>query len=183
MNLDQKQPGFPEQVLPEYLTKIGVPFHILEQDTYSVVKRVVPEGKTTCGLCSRLRRGALYTFAAQRGVTKIALGHHRGDGQDSWDPDDSDGNLRDQDREQGAQQAAEDADPADDGDNYRPAFCPAAMRTHDGESDYERYETRQDDEQRITHDFRHHPGKQVHVQQHECPGQQHAGPDQTRNRL
>ena len=79
VNLDQKQPGFPEQVLPEYLTKIGVPFHILEQDTYSVVKRVIPEGKTTCGLCSRLRRGALYTFAAQHGITKIALGHHRGD--------------------------------------------------------------------------------------------------------
>ena len=79
VNLDQKQPGFPEQVLPEYLTKIGVPFQILEQDTYSVVKRVIPEGKTTCGLCSRLRRGALYTFAAQHGITKIALGHHRGD--------------------------------------------------------------------------------------------------------
>lgn len=79
VNLDQKQPGFPQQILPEYLTKIGVPFHILEQDTYSVVKRVIPEGKTTCGLCSRLRRGALYTFAAQHGITKIALGHHRGD--------------------------------------------------------------------------------------------------------
>ena len=79
VNLDQKQPGFPEHVLPEYLTRIGVPFHILEQDTYSVVKRVVPEGKTTCGLCSRLRRGALYTFAAEHGITKIALGHHRGD--------------------------------------------------------------------------------------------------------
>ncbi|MGH8378592.1 MAG: tRNA 2-thiocytidine(32) synthetase TtcA, partial [Gammaproteobacteria bacterium] len=74
-----KQPGFPQHVLPEYLTKIGVPFQILEQDTYSVVKRVIPEGKTTCGLCSRLRRGALYTFAANNGITKIALGHHRGD--------------------------------------------------------------------------------------------------------
>ena len=79
VNLDQKQPGFPEEVLPTYLTGIGVPFHILEQDTYSVVKRVVPEGKTTCGLCSRLRRGALYKFAAENGITKIALGHHRGD--------------------------------------------------------------------------------------------------------
>ena len=79
VNLDQKQPGFPEHVLPEYLSKTGVPFQILEQDTYSVVKRVVPEGKTTCGLCSRLRRGALYTYAAQQYVTKIALGHHRGD--------------------------------------------------------------------------------------------------------
>jgi len=79
VNLDQKQPGFPEEVLPTYLTGIGVPFHILEQDTYSVVKRVVPEGKTTCGLCSRLRRGALYNFAAENGITKIALGHHRGD--------------------------------------------------------------------------------------------------------
>ncbi len=79
VNLDQKQPGFPEHVLPEYLTRVGVPFHILEQDTYGVVKRVIPEGKTTCGLCSRLRRGALYTFAAEHGITKIALGHHRGD--------------------------------------------------------------------------------------------------------
>jgi len=79
VNLDQKQPGFPEEVLPTYLSGIGVPFHILEQDTYSVVKRVVPEGKTTCGLCSRLRRGALYSFAAENGITKIALGHHRGD--------------------------------------------------------------------------------------------------------
>src|SRR5210317_1077191 len=76
VNLDQKQPGFPAHVLPEYLTALGVPFHVLEQDTYSVVKRVIPEGKTTCGLCSRLRRGALYTFAAQEGFTKIALGHH-----------------------------------------------------------------------------------------------------------
>jgi tRNA 2-thiocytidine biosynthesis protein TtcA len=79
VNLDQKQPGFPEEVLPTYLTGIGVPFRILEQDTYSVVKRVVPEGKTTCGLCSRLRRGALYKFAAENGITRIALGHHRGD--------------------------------------------------------------------------------------------------------
>lgn len=79
VNLDQKQPGFPEHVLPEYLTSIGVPFHILEQDTYSVVKRMIPEGKTTCSLCSRLRRGALYTYAAQHGITKIALGHHRDD--------------------------------------------------------------------------------------------------------
>src|ERR1051325_3578718 len=79
VNLDQKQPGFPEEVLPTYLTEVGVPFRILEQDSYSVVKRVVPEGKTTCGLCSRLRRGALYSFAAGNGITKIALGHHRGD--------------------------------------------------------------------------------------------------------
>ena len=79
VNLDQKQPGFPEHVLPEYLQGIGVPFHIIEQDTYSVVKRVVPEGKTTCGLCSRLRRGTLYTFAKEQGMTRIALGHHRDD--------------------------------------------------------------------------------------------------------
>jgi tRNA 2-thiocytidine biosynthesis protein TtcA len=79
VNLDQKQPDFPEHVLPEYLAGIGVPFHILEQDTYSVVKEVVPEGKTMCGLCSRLRRGALYTFAKKNGFTKIALGHHRDD--------------------------------------------------------------------------------------------------------
>jgi tRNA 2-thiocytidine biosynthesis protein TtcA len=79
VNLDQKQPGFPAHVLPDYLTALGVPFHILEQDTYSVVKRVIPEGKTTCGLCSRLRRGALYTFAAEHGFTKIALGHHLDD--------------------------------------------------------------------------------------------------------
>ena len=79
VNLDQKQPDFPEHVLPDYLKSIGVPYHILEQDTYSVVKRVVPEGKTMCSLCSRLRRGALYTYAAENGFTKIALGHHRDD--------------------------------------------------------------------------------------------------------
>ena len=79
VNLDQKQPGFPEHVLPEYLRSIGVDFHIIEQDTYSVVTRVVPEGKTLCSLCSRLRRGALYTYAGQNGFTKIALGHHRDD--------------------------------------------------------------------------------------------------------
>lgn len=79
VNLDQKQPGFPEHVLPEYLTEQGIPFHIIEQDTYSVVKRVIPEGKTTCGLCSRLRRGVLYSFAKAHGITKIALGHHRDD--------------------------------------------------------------------------------------------------------
>jgi tRNA 2-thiocytidine biosynthesis protein TtcA len=79
VNLDQKQPGFPEHVLPEYLSALGVPFEILEQDTYSVVKRVVPEGKTQCGLCSRLRRGALYRWAREHEVDKIALGHHRDD--------------------------------------------------------------------------------------------------------
>ncbi|HXG27638.1 MAG TPA: tRNA 2-thiocytidine(32) synthetase TtcA [Nevskiales bacterium] len=79
VNLDQKQPGFPAQVLPDYLTALGVPFHILEKDTYSVVKRVLPEGKTMCGLCSRLRRGNLYAFAVEQGFTKIALGHHRDD--------------------------------------------------------------------------------------------------------
>ncbi len=79
VNLDQKQPGFPEHVLPAYLETRGIPFHIIEQDTYSVVKRVVPEGKTTCGLCSRLRRGLLYGYATRNGMTKIALGHHRDD--------------------------------------------------------------------------------------------------------
>jgi tRNA 2-thiocytidine biosynthesis protein TtcA len=79
VNLDQKQPDFPEHVLPQYLESIGVDYKILEQDTYSVVTRVVPEGKTMCSLCSRLRRGALYTFAEEQGYTKIALGHHRDD--------------------------------------------------------------------------------------------------------
>jgi tRNA 2-thiocytidine biosynthesis protein TtcA len=79
VNLDQKQPGFPEHVLPDYARQAGIPFHVIEQDTYSVVKRVIPEGKTTCGLCSRLRRGALYRFAGENGITRIALGHHRDD--------------------------------------------------------------------------------------------------------
>ena len=79
VNLDQKQPGFPEHVIPDYCRSIGVPFHILEQDTYSVVKRVVPEDKTMCGLCSRLRRGALYRYARENGYTRIALGHHQDD--------------------------------------------------------------------------------------------------------
>jgi tRNA 2-thiocytidine biosynthesis protein TtcA len=79
VNLDQKQPGFPSHVLPEYLGALGVPYEILEQDTYSVVKRVVPEGRTMCGLCSRLRRGRLYRYAAENGITRIALGHHRDD--------------------------------------------------------------------------------------------------------
>ena len=79
VNLDQKQPDFPEQVLPDYLDNLGVAYHILEQDTYSVVSRVIPEGKTMCGLCSRLRRGILYTFAKEHKINKIALGHHRDD--------------------------------------------------------------------------------------------------------
>ncbi len=79
VNLDQKQPGFPEDVIPNYLNQEGVPFHIIEEDTYSVVKSIIPEGKTTCSLCSRLRRGNLYTYAEEIGATKIALGHHRDD--------------------------------------------------------------------------------------------------------
>ena len=78
-NLDQKQPGFPAHVLPDYLRARGVPFHVAEQDTYAVVKRVIPDGKTTCGLCSRLRRGVIYRVASELGATRIALGHHRDD--------------------------------------------------------------------------------------------------------
>ena len=79
MNLDQKQPGFPAHILPEYLENLGVEYDIIERDTYSVVKRLVPEGKTLCSLCSRLRRGTLYGYAQEHGITKIALGHHRED--------------------------------------------------------------------------------------------------------
>jgi tRNA 2-thiocytidine biosynthesis protein TtcA len=79
VNLDQKQPDFPAAVLPAYLEELGVEYRIIEQDTYSVVKRVIPEGRTMCGLCSRLRRGALYRFASENGITKVALGHHRDD--------------------------------------------------------------------------------------------------------